>query len=204
MQIEYQHLHAVAPTTARETLMSYLDPINLTLTRYRINNRARVSIFLAQLAHESQSFTRGRENMNYSAQRLLEIFGRYFTVAEAHAYAHQPERIANRVYANRYGNRGEFSGDGWRYRGGGPLGLTFRANYMLIGQRIGHDLTEEPESISRPDIGTLSAGAFWDRWDLNGLADRNMFDEITRYINGGCTGINDRKTRWKGILEVLQ
>jgi len=170
--------------------------LNKVVEHYEIGeNPRRFSHFMAQLAHESAHFTRLEENLNYSTQGLMAIFRSKFRDAdEAASYARQPERIANRVYANRIGNGDEASGDGWRFRGRGFIQLTGRANYRSIGSRLGLNLEDDPDIVaSDPVIALQVAANYWDSRGLNAVADQDDVYEVTRLINGGLNGIDDRK-----------
>ncbi|MEO1188298.1 MAG: SH3 domain-containing protein [Pseudomonadota bacterium] len=173
-----------------------LRVLNQVVAHYKIGeNPRRFSHFMAQLAHESAHFTAMEENLNYSTQGLMKIFrSKFRDEAEAASYARQPEKIANRVYANRIGNGDEASGDGWRYRGRGFIQLTGRANYRSIGQRLDLDLENDPDVVAaNPVIALQVAANYWDSRNLNEVADRDDIFEVTRLINGGHNGIDDRK-----------
>jgi putative chitinase len=153
----------------------------------------RAAMFLAQCAHESAGFTRFVENLNYSAQALIRTWPKRFrTPGEADAYAHQPVRIANRVYADRLGNGPEHSGDGWRYRGRGCIQITGRDNYRRAGVDLRFPLESMPEEAAEAPLGAAIAAWFWSSRNLNTLADVGDFEAITRRINGGATGLDDR------------
>ena len=163
----------------------------------------RAAHFFAQTAHESGNFKAFSENLNYSAKGLRGIFGKYFpTEALANAYARQPMKIANRVYANRMGNGPEGSGDGWKYRGRGFLQLTGKNNYRAFGIYIGR----EQEVLDNPDLvaGELAAESalwFFDCNKLWGICDQGVNDgailALTKRINGGTHGLDDRKLKTK-------
>ncbi len=173
-----------------------LRVLNQVVAHYKIGeNPRRFSHFMAQLAHESAHFTAMEENLNYSTQGLMKIFrSKFRDEAEAASYARQPEKIANRVYADRIGNGDEASGDGWRYRGRGFIQLTGRANYRSIGGRLGLDLENDPDVVaSNPVIALQVAANYWDSRNLNEVADTDDIFEVTRLINGGHNGIEDRK-----------
>lgn len=178
--------------------------------RYGITRGRRVAHCLAQLGHESASFSRTVENLNYTAQRLREVFPRYFSAQLATDYARQPQRIANRVYANRMGNRNEASGDGWRYRGRGLIQLTGANNYRRIGQMLDMPLLHEPDRLLQPDVAALASAAWW--WDagLNALADTGDILMVSRRINLGSAtsratphGMPDRIRRTRLAMDVL-
>ncbi len=173
-----------------------LPAFNEILTKYDINkNTKRLTHFLAQLAHESQHFRRTSENLNYSAEGLWRVFRKYFDSLEhAQTYERQPERIANRVYADRIGNGDEASGDGWRYRGRGFIQLTGKDNYRAIGDRIGVDLVNNPDMVAEDHrVALLVSADYWDSRGLNKFADRDDLDTITKRINGGFNGLEDRR-----------
>ena len=162
----------------------------------------RAAHFFAQTAHESGGFKAFSENLNYSAKGLRGIFGKYFpTDALARAYERQPQKIANRVYANRMGNGPESSGDGWKFRGRGALQLTGRDNYQAFANYIGR-----PEVMDNPDLVATelafeSALWFFDKNKLWGICDQGINDaailQLTKRINGGTHGLDDRKLKTK-------
>lgn len=179
----------------------FIDPLNDALVEFEINAPKRQSAFLAQIAHESDDLLRWSENLSYSAQGLRETWpSRFQSPDKARALARKPEAIANYVYANRLGNGDEASGDGWRYRGRGVIQLTGRENYRKFGGLLGVDLEAEPDLAATPATGFRIAGAFWVENGLNALADRGdveSFIQITRRINGGVNGLEDRLKRWR-------
>jgi putative chitinase len=162
----------------------------------------RAAHFFAQTAHESGGFKAFSENLNYSAKGLRGIFRKYFpTDALARAYERQPQKIANRVYANRMGNGDEASGDGWKFRGRGALQLTGKSNYFEFSKYIGR-----PEVMDNPDLVATelafeSALWFFDRNKLWGICDQGVNDAsilaLTKRINGGTHGLDDRKLKTK-------
>lgn len=187
-------------------------PLRDAMALRAIDTDARAAAFLAQVSHESLRFTRLEEGLSYSAARLLEVF-KYrdaagvvhcrFTPAEALAYAYDPARIANRVYAGRMGNGSESSGDGFRYRGRGLIQLTGKDNYQRAGGVLGIDLLALPERAKEPFNAALIAAWFWDIHRCNDLADHGDFEEITRRINGGMNGINERLAELDRVQRVL-
>jgi putative chitinase len=166
--------------------------LNDACNAFEIDTKGREAAWLAQCAHESSSFNTLVENLNYSAQGLLATFPRYFTPQQCADYAREPERIANRVYANRNGNGPEETGDGWLYRGRGLIQITGAANYRRCGVDLNIDLLAEPELIEQPTYAALSAAWYWRANGCNELADAGNFAGITRRINGGLTGQDDR------------
>ena len=163
----------------------------------------RAAHFFAQTAHESGNFKAFSENLNYGAKGLRGIFGKYFpTDALAKAYERQPQKIANRVYANRMGNGDEASGDGWKYRGRGPLQLTGKNNYRAFGKYIGREqeILDNPDLVAT-ELGFESALWFFDANKLWGICDQGINDaailQLTKRINGGTHGLEDRKLKTK-------
>jgi putative chitinase len=166
-------------------------------------NKNRAAHFFAQTAHESGNFKAFSENLNYGAKGLRGIFGKYFpTDALARAYERQPQKIANRVYANRMGNGDEASGDGWKYRGRGPLQLTGKNNYRAFGKYIGREqeILDNPDLVAT-ELGFESALWFFDANKLWSICDQGINDAailaLTKRINGGTHGLDDRKLKTK-------
>jgi putative chitinase len=179
----------------------YLD---VAAEKFGINTPARVAGWLAQCGHESGHFRYLEENLNYSADRLQVIFGKYFTPIEAAAYARQPERIANRVYANRLGNGSELSGDGFKYHGRGLIQLTGKSNYKLYGEAVGApEVLISPELLTQPQHAAMSAAWFWASHKLNEVADTKDVEKMTRIVNGGTNGLAERKELYAKLSEVL-
>jgi putative chitinase len=178
-------------------------PLQAACDRYSINTPLRIAAFLAQCGVESARLTALSENLNYSATGLLTTFPKYFNAVEAAQYERQPQRIANRVYANRYGNGNEASGAGWLYRGRGLIGVTFHDNYAACGKAIELPLADHPELLEQPCNAALSAGWFWDSRDLNKLADAGRFEGITRAINGGLNGYSERLQLYSAAKAAL-
>lgn len=170
----------------------HLEALVPALLLHGIDTRLRIAHFLAQVVHESTRMSRVEENMNYSAERLLAVFPRYFRDPdEARAYARQPERIGSRVYGGRMGNGDEASGDGYRYRGRGLIQLTGKQNYQTFADWVGEDVVAAPELVAER-YAAQSAVFFWSSRDLNPLADIDDLTTITRRINGGLNGFEDR------------
>jgi len=181
--------------------------LTVACTRFDITSMARVTAFLGQVAHESGEFRRLVENLNYSADRLVQVWpNRFPTLASALPYAHQPEKIANRVYSNRLGNGDEGSGDGWRFRGRGLIQLTGRSNYQLAGLALHMHLAETPDEVAKPLTAALTAAHYWQSRGLNQLADLDTveaFDRISHHINGGVLGIAQRRQLWARAKAAL-
>ncbi len=183
----------------------YVQSINDTLTKYSINTSLRICHFLAQILHETGMFNRESENLNYSAQGLLATFPSHFTADEANQYAHHPQAIANRVYANRYGNGDEASGDGARYSGKGAIEITFKDNYAQVTHDTGVDFVTHPELVAQLPYCISTAGWFWNKHNLNHYADADDVKSVTHIINGGYNGLDSRSAlviKCKSIITV--
>jgi predicted chitinase len=186
----------------------YIGAFEQTLPRYGISeSNRRLAHFFAQILHESGSLRFDTENLNYSSDALLRVFGKYFkTRAEADACARKPEKIANRVYANRMGNGSESSGDGWKYRGRGLIQLTGKNNYKAFSDWVGDPhIMDEPDLVSSV-YAVHSAVFFWDKNSLNKLADKDDVIAVTRRVNGGENGLSHRRellNKANGLLAML-
>ena len=171
---------------------------------YDINTPHRVAHFVAQCAHESNNFLFIQENLNYKAVSLRKTFAKYFPTDELAAqYALKPEKIANRVYANRMGNGDEASGDGWRYCGRGLIQLTGKDNYTFFAGSLGIPVEEASEYLATFEGAAQSACFFWEQNKLNRFADANDVKGLTRAINGGFIGLEDRIRHTEHALHVL-
>jgi putative chitinase len=176
---------------------------NEILPKYDINTKDRLVMFLAQCSHESNQFTVLKENLNYSQQALMTIFKKYFNVATAAEYARKPEKIANRVYANRMGNGNEKSGDGYKYRGRGEIQTTGKMNYAAFAKYIGKTI-DETVTYLETNAGALeSACFFWNQVQLNAFADVADIEGATKRINGGLNGFAHRQSEYKRISEII-
>jgi len=184
-----------------------VDEMSSVAIKFQITTPERAAHFLGQAAHESTGFTRTTENLNYSAVRLLQIFPKYFDGGNAEEYARNPQRIASRVYANRMGNGDEASGDGWKYRGRGYIQLTGHDNYYAFDQIVTDDVLKDPGLVATR-YPLLSAGWFWNSRGLNGLADQGIgagvIREVTKKVNGGTHGLDDRIARTEYFYEILR
>lgn len=181
----------------------WLHPLETAMAEFGINTPKRQAAFLAQCGHESGGLRTVEENLNYSAEALLRVFPKYFTAEQAASYARKPERIANRVYANRMGNGPEASGDGWKYRGKGPIQLTGKVNHQLCGQDLKLDLIQNPNLLLVTEVGARSACWFWEKNNLNRFADTGDFKGLTRAINGGYIGLEHRMELWAAAKVAL-
>jgi|TARA_R110002153_G_scaffold202392_1_gene355590 putative chitinase len=179
------------------------------LPKYGIDTERRMAHFISQCAHESNNFRSLEENLNYSEKSLLAVFGRYFgdaPKASAAEYARNPEKIANRVYFDKYrkykmGNTNE--GDGWLFRGRGLKQLTGRENYTKFGASVNMTAEEAAEYVATPAGAVESACWFWNAKNLNNIADTDDVTKMTKIINGGNIGLESRQTRYKKAMEVF-
>jgi len=178
----------------------YYSYFELYCEKYKINTVERISHFLSQINYESNYMKSIEENLNYSAERLLKVFPKYFkNIYEANEFAYNREKIANRVYANRIGNGDEQSGDGWRYRGRGLLQLTGKNNYLEFSKWYNDSkiFVDSPDLLLQPQFAVLSAFFYWDTHKLNDYIVNNanqaiVCEKLTKEINGGLHGLNDR------------
>lgn len=175
------------------------------LPLWQINTPARVAGFIAQCGHESGGFKVLSENLNYSADALNKIFPKYFERAgrNAQEYHRQPEKIANVIYANRMDNGDTASGDGWRFRGGGLIQLTGRHNYTKFAAAMKMDIEEAVEYVRTKKGALDSACWFWDENNINKYCDSGDILGMTKRINGGTIGLEDRKKHWEHALHVF-
>jgi len=185
----------------------WVDVLNSAMDRFGINTANRAAAFLAQVAHESGEFKVLEENLNYSAQRLTQVWPKRFpTLEKAQEYEKNPQKLANYIYADRLGNGNEASGDGWKFRGRGLIQLTGRTNYTQTGKALGTDLASNPDPVKQPQYASLTAAYFWKSNGLNELADtptNEKFTEITKRINGGTVGLEEREAYWAKAREVF-
>jgi len=188
----------------------FLAPLDAAMAEFHIDTPLRQAAFLAQVAQESGQLSRLVESLNYSDVALLAQWPRHFTVETARQYGRvaghpaNQEMIANLAYADRNGNGDVASGDGWRYRGRGAIQITGKYNYDKCGRALGVDLVAYPELLAEPVQACRSAAWFWARNGLNSLADKKDVAGITRRINGGTTGLNDRLAYYQTALEALK
>jgi putative chitinase len=178
--------------------------INEILPDYEIDTPNRVAAWLGQTAHESGGYRALRENLNYSADGLAKLFKKYFpTVDSATPYARQPEKIANKIYSSRMGNGPEASGDGYKYRGRGLIQLTGKSNYQSFADSLEIDLAEAIVFLETYEGAVQSACWFWESNNLNDLADKMDVKLMTKRINGGYIGLDDRIKHISHAVHVL-
>ena len=174
------------------------------LPQYEINTPDRIAAFLAQCAHESGGFVFIKENLNYKLQSLRKVFAKYFPTDQlAQQYEKQPQKIANRVYASRMGNGPEESGDGWRFCGRGLIQVTGRDNYSWFAASLHISPEEASEYMETFEGAAQSACWFWESNNLNQWADKRDILTLTKRINGGTIGLEDRKKHYEHCLHIL-
>jgi putative chitinase len=184
--------------------IDWVEPLQEVFHRYEINTPERQAAFIGQCAHESMNFTRLEENLNYSAEALMKTWpSRFPTMEVAQQYARNPEKIANKVYGGRMGNGTEETGDGWLYHGRGLIQLTGKDNYTLAGDALNMDFMHSPDYVLVPKYAALTAGWYWNKRQLNKEADAKDYTGMTKKINGGTIGLDDRIAHIKHAQEVM-
>jgi putative chitinase len=182
----------------------WYKPLIDTFIKYNISTTQRQACFIGQCQHESNNFKTLEENLHYSADGLMRVWPSRFTdKIVADAYANNPEKIADKVYAGRMGNGDEESGDGWAFHGRGLIQLTGRDSYDRFGKAVGVVFTDQPQLLVEPNYAALSAGWFWNKTGLNDLADAQEYGQMTKRINGGTLGLDDRIVRITKAKQVL-
>jgi putative chitinase len=180
----------------------WLDPLNETFAKYDINTPKRQACFIGQCMHESGGFRHLEENLNYSAKALMNTWpSRFPDMDTAEKYEHNPVKIASKVYAGRMGNT--TPEDAGKYIGRGLIQLTGKENYANCGLGLGVDLLGHPDWLATPKYAALSAGWFWNKKGLNALADTMDVETMTKRINGGLTGLDDRKAKINMALNAI-
>jgi putative chitinase len=182
----------------------WVDALNGAFERFYINSKLQQAAFIGQCGHECGNFKVLEENLNYRAETLMRLWPKRFPTLEvANQYARNPKKIANMVYSNRMGNRDEASGDGYRFRGRGCIQLTGHANYFHAGKALGVDFVKEPDLVATPQYAALTAAWFWSTHDCNRLAELQDWKGLTKKINGGHIGLDDRIKHTNHALAVL-
>lgn len=201
---DFQKSHLQEMIGKNQYLDYWYKAICEILPEYEINTPHRVAAFIAQCAHESGGFKFLKENLNYRAASLRRVFPKYFPTDEfAAQYANKPQMIANRVYANRMGNSDEASGDGWKYCGRGLIQLTGKNNYTFFAASLDMDVEDVPEYLETFEGAVQSACFFWEDNKLNQWADKGDILTLTKRINGGTIGLEDRVKHYNHALHVL-
>ena len=203
--ITAEQLKEIFPNGKDEIINAIANNIDLLAEDYEINTPLRLAHFLAQVGHESGGLKLIKENLNYSSDGLNKIFPKYFARAgrDANAYARKPEMIANVVYANRIGNGPEESGDGWKFCGRGLIQLTGKNNYSSFAEDCDMTLDEVVAYLETPAGALESAAWFWWSNEINEIADTDDIVRVTKKVNGGTIGIEDRKEHLEEIKEYL-
>lgn len=192
-----------AGLASAEVAAKVVDSLNAACQKFGIVSGHQLAGFLSQCSHESERFTHVEENLNYRAQTLIKVWPKNFDDANASSYSHRPDAIANRAYAGHMGNGDEKSGDGWRFHGRGFIQLTGRANYHDFGAAVGEDVVTHPEQVAQPRLAAMSAAWFWHVHGLNALADAKDVVGMTRKINGGILGLDERRRLFEAALVVF-
>jgi len=212
--------HLTAAGVSKELAERWLPHVQAAFDRFNINTERQVAAWIAQCAHESAGFKTLTENLNYSADTMAVVWPSRFAVLGpdkkpvkvkgknqpnkfALALHRQPEMIANTVYANRMANGNIESGEGWKYRGRGLKQLTGKDNYTRCGQGLGMDLVGNPDLLLTPEGASLSAAWFWSVNKCGPIADSGDFVALTKKINGGTIGLEDRQKRYKAVLAAM-
>ena len=206
MELTKEQLRQMLPKNPY--LDHWYDALSKLLPDYEINTPQRIAAFLAQCAHESAGFTALKENLNYKPETLMKLFGSHFPggMAEAQQYCSRPnkqEAIANRIYADRMGNGNEASGDGFRYCGRGLIQLTGKDNYTWFAASLHISPDEASEYLQTFEGAAQSACWFWETNNLNKFADAEDIKGMTKVINGGYIGLDDRIAHYEHAKHVL-
>lgn len=191
------------PHTSSSILSQYVVPLNEEFDLSGINNRNRIAAFLAQTGFESNYFNVIEENLNYSAEGLMKTFPSRFNSITAAAYAHKPAQIANRAYAGKNGNGDEASGDGWRYHGRGLIQLTTKNNYVACAKVLNKTPNDLTFYALTPKGAVETASWFWAANKLNGYADMDDIDSITRRVNAAGLGMETRRNLYNQFKEMF-
>ena len=182
----------------------WLQPLNDTFAKYGINTLVRQAAFIGQCGHESNNFKVLEENLHYSAGALMRVWPSRFPDANtAEKYANNPDAIANKVYGGRADLGNTEDGDGAKFHGRGLIQLTGRSNVTACGNALGQPFSEHPELLLEPQWACMSAGWFWNKRNLNDLADNEDWASLTKRINGGLLGLQDRIDRTHKAMDIL-
>jgi putative chitinase len=182
----------------------WVDALNETFEKFGIKSVRQQGAFIGQCGHECGNFKILEENLNYRAATLMKLWPKRFPTLEvANQYGGNPKKIANMVYSSRMGNRDEASGDGYRFRGRGCIQLTGHANYFHAGQALGVDFVMQPDLVATPKYAALTAGWFWSTHGCNPLAENADWVGLTKKINGGTIGLDDRIKHTQEAISVL-
>lgn len=197
-----EHVHELLQGNPHS--QQWYDALCEELPKYEITSIPRVAMFMAQCGHESANFTALKENLNYQAHALSAIWPSRFPPDVAVRYAHNQEAIANRAYCNRMGNGPEESGDGWKFHGRGLIQLTGRTLYETLAKELGKELDDAVAYCETFDGAIESACFFWEHHKLNAVCDEGDIVRVTRIINGGTLGLEDRSARYNRAIQIFQ
>lgn len=188
-----------------KNLPAIVTALNVRMAEFGIVTKDQIAMFLAQTIHESGGYSRFDENLNYSAAGLMSTWPtRFKTLAEASKYARQPNKIANKVYANRLGNGDESSNEGWLFRGRGAIQVTGKTNYKLLDKAVPSlKVLTAPDVLTNPDGAIVSACWYWKSNDLNRFANKKDIVGCSKAVNGGSIGLTDRKRIYESMLKKL-
>jgi putative chitinase len=181
----------------------WVDALNQTFAKFNITSVRQQAAFIGQCRHECGNFRILEENLNYKAEALCKLWPKRFDTNKAQLCARNPKLIANTVYSGRMGNRDESSGDGYRFRGRGCIQLTGHANYYHAGQALGVDFVMQPDLVATPKYAALTAGWFWSTHGCNPLAENADWVGLTKKINGGTIGLDDRVKHTQEAISVF-
>lgn len=182
----------------------WVDALNETFTRFNISTPRQQAAFIGQCGHECGNFRILEENLNYRAATLMKLWPKRFPTQEiANSYEKNPKKIANMVYGGRMGNRDEASGDGFRFRGRGCIQLTGHSNYFHASKALGTDFVMNPDLVATPKYAALTAGWFWSTHGCNDLAEAANWVGLTKKINGGTIGLDDRIKHTTHAMAVI-
>ena len=182
----------------------WVEALNKIWPDYDITTSQRQAAFIGECCVESAMFTAIQENLNYRPESLMKLWHSHFPTEEiAQQYGHNPEKIANRAYANRMGNGSEESGDGWKFCGRGLIQLTGRDNYQAFADSVQMNVDDVPAFLATFEGAVQSACFFWENANLNALADQGNIDHISHIINGGTIGQDERRQHYQRALQVL-
>lgn len=209
MILTLEQLRQITPIKDQTTLNNTLNGLNDCLTRFNINTPLRINHFVSECLHESINLTTLRENLNYSAKGLMGTFKKYFPTLESTVgYANNQAKIANKVYGNRMGNGDEASGDGFKFKGRGAIQLTGHDNYKSLSDYTKIDFIKNPELLETVQYAFLSAGYFWNKNNLNMIADKGNTDEIItairKRVNGGVIGLDDVIAKFRKCEKIIK
>lgn len=203
MIIQLDQLKSLYETTPEQTLQKYIQPLNDVMEKYEINTNNRIAMFLGQIGEESGGLVITEENLNYRPERLTAVFPSYFRLTNPVPYSHNPEKLANYVYANRMGNGPPSSGDGYRYRGRGFIQLTGYDNYKMFADDHDMNIEDAVSFLETAEGACESAGWYWNKHNCNEPSDDGDYVKVTKIINGGEINLNRRKELFEEALLLL-